>query len=286
MSHPAAMNSGRPERRTLPSVVALTLNGAAPTRKLHATTLGSGVVSPASTPPWWQQRVEERRSARRGRRNVLIVGAGPLGREAAAALQLERGEMTVVGFLDDYAAGANNVLGRVSDLARVARLEFVDEVIVAVPDPVAARLAVREARRNRLDIRMVPSLHECVWSGDTPAAMVLEDLGGLPLLTLHREKIASAALAGKRLFDVTLSALALLLLAPLMAGIALAIRLTSPGQALYRAQRVGLKGRKFVCYKFRTMVANADGLKDNLRRSNERQGPCFKMADDPALQPG
>jgi lipopolysaccharide/colanic/teichoic acid biosynthesis glycosyltransferase len=80
-----------------------------------------------------------------------------------------------------------------------------------------------------------------------------------------------------------ISAIALCVTFPLMAVIAMLIKLTSPGQALYRAQRVGLKGRRFSCYKFRTMVSDADELKDGLRAKNERQGPCFKLAADPRI---
>ncbi len=71
--------------------------------------------------------------------------------------------------------------------------------------------------------------------------------------------------------------------APLLAGIALIIKAASPGKILYPATRVGLKGRRFICYKFRTMVSDADRLKDGLRAGNERQGPCFKIAADPRI---
>jgi exopolysaccharide biosynthesis polyprenyl glycosylphosphotransferase len=92
-----------------------------------------------------------------------------------------------------------------------------------------------------------------------------------------------SALIWKRTLDIMLSVMAMLTLAPLMAAIALAIKLASPGQLIYRATRVGLKGRRFVCYKFRTMVADADLLKDGLRTLNEREGPCFKIAADPRI---
>jgi lipopolysaccharide/colanic/teichoic acid biosynthesis glycosyltransferase len=68
-----------------------------------------------------------------------------------------------------------------------------------------------------------------------------------------------------------------------MATIALMIKVASPGQVLYLAKRVGLKGRRFICYKFRTMVSDADRLKDGLRAGNERLGPCFKIAADPRI---
>jgi lipopolysaccharide/colanic/teichoic acid biosynthesis glycosyltransferase len=87
----------------------------------------------------------------------------------------------------------------------------------------------------------------------------------------------------KRATDVSLSALLLILTAPLLAVIGLAIRLDSPGPIFYRAQRAGKKGRAFLCCKFRTMVADADQTKDFLRRQNEREGPTFKLTHDPRI---
>jgi lipopolysaccharide/colanic/teichoic acid biosynthesis glycosyltransferase len=81
--------------------------------------------------------------------------------------------------------------------------------------------------------------------------------------------------------DIVLSMIVLVLLWPLMLLIAIVIKLESPGPVIYPSLRVGKKGRRFVCYKFRTMVSGADELKDNLRRLNQRRGPFFKIADDP-----
>jgi exopolysaccharide biosynthesis polyprenyl glycosylphosphotransferase len=92
-----------------------------------------------------------------------------------------------------------------------------------------------------------------------------------------------AGLVLKRAMDIVLSAAALLVTAPLFAVIALAIRLDSPGGVLYRGRRMGKKGRTFVCYKFRTMEPDADQKKALLRQRNEREGPFFKIADDPRV---
>jgi lipopolysaccharide/colanic/teichoic acid biosynthesis glycosyltransferase len=83
--------------------------------------------------------------------------------------------------------------------------------------------------------------------------------------------------------DALGAAAGLLLLTPLLAIIALLIKLDSAGPVLYRAPRVGRKGRRFLCCKFRTMVGDADKLKAQLRASNEREGPVFKIADDPRI---
>src|SRR6202045_1418314 len=87
----------------------------------------------------------------------------------------------------------------------------------------------------------------------------------------------------KRIMDVVLSTIVLVLLWPLLLAIAIAIKLESPGPVIYPSLRVGKNGRRFVCYKFRTMVPGAGELKDPLRRLNQRRGPFFKIADDPRV---
>jgi exopolysaccharide biosynthesis polyprenyl glycosylphosphotransferase len=211
-------------------------------------------------------------------RNVLIVGAGELGRRVASYLEAhpEMGR-AVCGLLDDWKPAGNGVIGRVSDLAKLARAEFVDEVILAGPHDRDATLRVlREAQRLHLDVRMAPDLFGC-------EATVLTQAGGVLLLSLHEERPPFAGLLVKRLLDVALSAMALVCLAPALALIALLIKLDSPGPVLYSALRAGRKGRPFHCYKFRTMVKDADDLKGELRARNQRRGPFFKIPDDPRI---
>ena len=110
-------------------------------------------------------------------------------------------------------------------------------------------------------------------------------MSGSPVLTLEAQPVAPSALVVKRVLDVAISALALVLLAPVMALIALAIKLGSPGSVLYRSWRVGQNGKLFVFLKFRTMVTNADELKDSLQHLNEREGLLFKISNDPRTTP-
>jgi lipopolysaccharide/colanic/teichoic acid biosynthesis glycosyltransferase len=97
------------------------------------------------------------------------------------------------------------------------------------------------------------------------------------------ERGASFGPVLKRIMDVVLSASALALLWPLMLLIAIAIKIESSDRVIYRSLRLGEKGRRFACYKFRTMVAGANELKDSLRRLNQRRGPFFKLANDPRV---
>jgi lipopolysaccharide/colanic/teichoic acid biosynthesis glycosyltransferase len=102
-------------------------------------------------------------------------------------------------------------------------------------------------------------------------------------LELCEELIPCIGLSIKRVVDLLMSFIGLAILWPLMFVIALAVKLESPGPAIYRSLRVGKRGRTFPCYKFRTMIAGADELKDNLRPLNQRHGPFFKIADDPRI---
>ena len=263
-----------------------------PAKNLQSIAWNGALAAPRSGFEWLagQEQPAPRRRERGQARNVLIVGAGPMGRRLAAILERKHIDgRAVVGFLDESELVAGDVLGRVKNLARIARREFVDEVILAIHDRRdLAKWVVREARRNRLNIRVVPDLYddECepaLKLGDEPGQLALQYFGDVPVLTLHEEKAPASGLFWKRVLDITLSAVALLAAAPLLAAVALAIKVASPGAVLYQAKRVGLKGRRFICYKFRTMVCDADKLKDGLRAENERRGPCFKIAADPRI---
>jgi len=235
----------------------------------------------ALLPTQWAGRGSKQRGTRaQGRmRNVLIVGAGGLGRRLANYLE-EHPEMgrSVCGFLDDRRLAGKGVMGRTSDLAELARTAFVDEVILAAPHDRELTLRVlRTARQLRLDVKMAPDLFGCEPMRET------ERIGDMRLISLHEERLPVAGLLLKRGLDVVGAGAALMLLAPALAVLAMVVRLDSPGPVLYAALRAGRKGRPFRCYKFRTMVRDADGLKEKLRERNQRQGPFFKITDDPRI---
>lgn len=214
------------------------------------------------------------------KRNVLIVGGGSVGKSIAWTLSDRSPENTVVvGILDDHLPLSPTVLGRIDDLEWIARAEFIDEVILALPDqPERTRHAAAIALRNHLDLRAVPDLPSAFW----PDAAT-ERIGDVPVVTLHREPLPSAALFLKRLLDLAGAAVGLLLLSPFMAVIGLIIRLDSPGPVLYCAERAGTKGHRFRCFKFRSMMSDSDRWKESLRRRNQREGPIFKIEGDPRI---
>jgi len=105
----------------------------------------------------------------------------------------------------------------------------------------------------------------------------------VPILTLRQERVPPLGFTVKRIMDILGSGVGLILSSPLLAAIAAAIWMDSPGPILYRAPRVGFKGRRFACYKFRTMIVDADKWKDKLRAHNERSGAFFKIQNDPRI---
>jgi exopolysaccharide biosynthesis polyprenyl glycosylphosphotransferase len=215
----------------------------------------------------------------RGARNVLIVGAGAVGRRIASYLEMHPGmERVFCGFLDDRKPLGKDIVGRTMHLAHLARTEFVDEVILAAPHDRDLTLRVlHAAQRLRLDVKLAPDLFGCEPTRE------MERIGGIPVISLHEERLPVVELLLKRALDIVAAVLALVVLSPALGLIAILIKLNSGGPALYAALRAGRKGRSFRCYKFRTMVEDADGLKDELRKQNQREGPFFKIKNDPRI---
>ena len=137
---------------------------------------------------------------------------------------------------------------------------------------------VFDARQYHLAVKVVPEMFDHLgWYAP------IRYVGNVPVMELLREPVSALGLLSKRAMDVLGSAFGLLAAAPLLGLLAIAIRLDSPGSFLYSSWRMGKRGRKFRCHKLRTMVANADELKDRLRERNERDGPFFKIANDPRV---
>ena len=212
--------------------------------------------------------------------NVLIVGAGRQGRELANSLSRNpKCGLTVRGFVDERAPISGDVHGRICDLARVIRSEFVDEVILVPPhDFDTVRRVAREARRNRTSVVVMPEIF-----GFAPQSVSFARLGDVPVMRLHHDGPPRFSLLLKRAFDGVSSALGLAAILPLLLLLACLVKLSSPGPVFYRSLRVGKRGRSFACYKFRTMFTGADGLREQLRSRNEREGPIFKIANDPRV---
>lgn len=136
---------------------------------------------------------------------------------------------------------------------------------------------VRVAKAAGVRVSVVPRLFEVVGS-----AVEFDHVDGLTMLGIRRFGLTRSSHTLKRVFDLAISTVMLVAVAPIMAAVALAIRMDSRGPILFRQTRVGRNGERFEIFKFRTMVAEAEAMKSNLLHLNETQG-LFKIANDPRI---
>lgn len=216
--------------------------------------------------------------------NVLIVGAGKVGNIVLSEIvKVPWFGFKVVGFLDDNEQGEVNglsVLGNLDDFSKVAKKHFVDELIITIPSEknVVFQL-IKEARKMHLGVRIIPQNFE-----EPIPVLDISYLGFIPLLTYKERRRHPAEFFLKRVFDLLISSILLVMFSPVFLIIAVLIKLTSPGPIFYIQKRVGLKGNQFNFYKFRSMVQNADQLKEQLLSRNEvKDGIIFKIKQDPRI---
>jgi exopolysaccharide biosynthesis polyprenyl glycosylphosphotransferase len=217
-------------------------------------------------------------------RNALIIGNGKVGQALRNHFRaLPRLGFRFKGFitLDTTEASLKSpeVLGQIKDCVELARLHFVDEIYFSTPaHRELVTQVVDEAKAYGIEVRVVPDLYEgLAWNAP------VEYVGQFPTILLHHNDFSAGAFAVKRVVDVCLSALALILLSPMIFLIAAIVKLDSQGPVFYRAARIGRKGRSFTCYKFRTMQADADKRREELEHLNEREGILFKIDNDPRI---
>lgn len=232
----------------------------------------------------WRKMVYRRFREGIETRNVLIVGAGRVGYALRNHLEsLQHLGFRFKGFVAlterEAESGDAEVIGDVRNCLSLARSLFVDEIFFSVPaEKKLVIKMVEEARAAGIDVRVVPDMYDgLAWNAP------VEYIGQFPTIPLHRKDFPIGAFLLKRTLDITLSSVALVVLSPFMVAIAAAVRMDSEGSTFYKAERIGRKGRTFCCYKFRTMVHNADHLKADLEHMNERDGVLFKIAKDPRI---
>ncbi|MFL5927915.1 MAG: sugar transferase [Gaiellaceae bacterium] len=223
--------------------------------------------------------------------NAVIVGAGDVGQLIARKLinHPEYG-INLVGFVDDEPKerrgdlGSLTLLGAPDRLNGIVRLFDVERVIIAFSkDSHEQSLElIRSLKDMDVQIDIVPRLFELIRPG-----VEIHTVEGLPLVGLRPLKLRRSDQAAKRLMDVVISGIALVVLAPLFALVALKIKRDSPGPVFFRQVRMGKNDQTFEIYKFRTMVADADERKGEYAHLNkyEREGDprMFKIPDDPRI---
>ena len=220
-------------------------------------------------------------------RNLLIAGTGPRACDFVAMIRrYPEWALRVHGYLDrdpsavGQSIGGIPVVGTISDISHVLDQKVIDQVVFIMPldglkDVEKALLACEE-----VGVEASVSVDAFALESARPHLM---DVHGFSLLTYSRLPSQMIQLFAKQVFDFAAAGLLLLILLPLLLLVAIAIRLTSEGQAIFRQVRVGMNGRRFTLYKFRTMVKDAETQIDGLRPMNESDGPVFKIRKDPRV---
>lgn len=225
-------------------------------------------------------------------RTVLIVGTG---RRATDIARMIVGHTywgyKILGFVSDGHRLSNGwaryrIYGNVPDLKRILEThevsEPIDEVVFAVTRKKLDEMKQIFIMCEELGIRTRVAMN--IFQNRV-ARLELEELEGVPFLTFTTTPSNESQLALKRGLDVAVSLLLLALVGPVMGIAALLIRYTSPGSVLFKQKRIGLNGRMFTLYKFRTMIEDAHERRDEVAHLNEMNGPVFKAKDDPRVTP-
>jgi Undecaprenyl-phosphate glucose phosphotransferase len=226
-----------------------------------------------------RELLERRWRAGVGLKRILIAGAGDLGRMVADRM-LQHRELgyQVVGFIDDRAGGDHigyrglPLLGTLAEVADIVQRERIDHLYVALPIEEHAKLLdlMEITSRECIDVKVVPDLLQFI-----ALRARLEDLDGLPIININDVPLQGLNAWIKRGLDVVLSTAAMVVMAVPALVIAILVKRTSPGPVFYAQERMGLDGRAFTVYKFRSMYHDAEGS----------TGPIWAPDDDPRATP-
>jgi exopolysaccharide biosynthesis polyprenyl glycosylphosphotransferase len=232
---------------------------------------------------------------------TLIVGTNAEAEQTIRELK-ERTDLgyRVVGVIESDAenqlSGQHSsklIVGTLDDLPRVIRELDIQEVIItdnSVPSEKLFDAMMQIGRKQKVEFRLAPSLFNFL-----PQKTSVEQIGVLPMVRLFREPLSDAERFTKRLFDILISAVLIVILSPVWLLISLLIKLDSRGAILFKQERVGMDGRKFLCYKFRTMRFDADeqlhreAYRKNIKGATEANAgdsekPVFgKVKNDPRV---
>lgn len=233
------------------------------------------------------------RGTSRNLRNILIVGRGVQGVKIQQEIQ-KRPEMgiNIVGFVyptlnesaqkDKDSVGHHKIFYGIKDLEQALQRYAIDEVIFT---DVRSDL---EQVENMIIICSEQGVRVTLAADLFSIGMVKSEISyfaGTPLIHYHTPPGDSWELALKRGIDIVLSIIFMIILAPMFIVIALGIRIMSPGPVIFKQKRVGLNGRIFSMYKFRSMKVGAESELQSLIDKNEMDGPVFKLTDDPRITP-
>jgi exopolysaccharide biosynthesis polyprenyl glycosylphosphotransferase len=223
-----------------------------------------------------------------GETRLLVVGSGRLGKMTMQHIAANPNlGYSIIGFLHDMSEEPNDfgrfkMLGTLDDIGLVIKSMQIDEVIIALPSYLHdyAISTVKTCEHLGASFKLIPDLYEMNLS-----RIDVEALEGIPLIGIKQVSLNTVQRAVTRIVDITVASLILILGLPVWLCISAAILINSRGPIIYAQKRVGLNGKEFDFYKFRSMYQDADKVLAALKAKNEAQGPLFKMRDDPRRTP-
>ncbi len=220
-------------------------------------------------------------------RRILIVGTGKRAEKFIELIENNPGWcIKIIGLVDmdpakkGESVKGHKVIGTLDDMAEIIHTDIVDEVVFIVPRSWLNRIegALLYCESAGLKVNIAVDLFDLKFSRAKQT-----DLQGFPLLAFESTPEKLGFLLVKRIFDFVSSGVALIVLLPAFVVIAILIKTTSEGPVFFKQLRCGIYGRKFMFYKFRTMVIDAESRLKDLLKYNEMGGPVFKMKDDPRV---
>ncbi len=220
-----------------------------------------------------------------GKRRVLIIGAGALGQRVGRMVKdYNWTGLSLIGYVDDrFESGETNglpILGRLDDARQIVDSEEIDDVVIALPQEAYGKVndIVLDMHDLPLLMRVVPDYYSLSLYQAT-----VEDFAGVPMINLRDPALNAVQRLVKRVFDLLIGGIVILLISPLLGLVALAIKLDSKGPVVFRQQRVGENGRLFAMYKFRSMVVGAEEMQEQQVTYDEDGNILFKREDDPRV---
>jgi exopolysaccharide biosynthesis polyprenyl glycosylphosphotransferase len=220
-------------------------------------------------------------------KKTLIIGAGEIGQ--ALALRIKQNPFfgyRVSGFLDDNPSKIGEeyhgfkVLGPVFDVKEAIKKTRAKEIIIATSKIPYLKVLdiITECERHEVEFKLVPGLLEIMASRiDT------DEIGGIPMMTISEIKLKGFNAFLKRAVDIVASFSLLSIFSPLFLILTLLIKIDNEGPVLFMQERVGRDGKRFMMYKFRSMVKNAEKLLPKIQHLSEVEGHIFKMKRDPRI---
>ncbi|MFL5319952.1 MAG: undecaprenyl-phosphate glucose phosphotransferase [Myxococcaceae bacterium] len=208
-------------------------------------------------------------------KNIVVIGAGKLGGRVIETIENHRElGFRVAGVLTRKTEKLGTsvlgapVLGMVNDVEAVLDRQSVDQVIIALPieDQLLVKDLMERLALRTVDVKVVPDLYQYI-----TLCGGLEEFGGLPIINLQTHPLSGWNLVAKRLFDMLVALLAILVTGPVMLLTALLVKLTSSGPILYRQERMGMDGATFDILKFRTMRVDAEAAGAKMASKNDQR---------------